>query len=144
MDDQAEDSAFVLDFILRQNLAVLTTINHNGLPESSVTGFGQTNLLELIFGADVRSRKYQNLRTNPAVAVVIGWGPDNVTVQIEGEALELADNNSKFIAENYWTKHPEAEKYYINPGQRYFLVKPKWIRYTDLSKEPWKVIVLDY
>lgn len=133
---------FLLDFIKKQSLATISTISTDIKPEAAVIGFGQTENLEIIFGTDILSRKYNNIKHNPSVAIVIGWD-DSRTVQYEGLASELTSNDLQLVRENYWSKNPDAEKYHKNEGQKYFIVKPNWIRYTDLSKEPWEIIVLE-
>ena len=138
-----DDKAFILDFIKAQPLATLSTVNKEGKPEAAVVGFGQTKELEIIFGTDNASRKYKNIQSNSAVALVIGWN-DSRTVQYEGVAKELAADDTQLIRDNYWSKSPDAERYHDYPGERYFIVRPTRIRYTDLKKEPWQVIELTF
>lgn len=132
----------VLNFIKQQELAVISTVNSAGKAESAVIGFGETDKFELIFGTYDSSRKYQNLRTNQNVSFVIGW-TEGKTVQYEGIAEELTGQNRVKYADLYFSKNPDARKYQDNPEERYFKVNPKWVRYTDLSFEPWEVIILD-
>lgn len=134
---------FVLDFIKQQGLAVLSTVDKDGSPQAAVIGFGETNNFEIIFGTDNSSRKYANIQNNPKVAFVIGWDENN-TVQFEGLAEELLSKDIQLVRDNYWSKSPMAEKYHANEGQRYFIVKPKWIRYTNLNIEPWEVIEITF
>ncbi len=134
---------FLLDFIKQQPLATISTISGDMKPQAAVIGFGQTENLEIIFGTDSSSRKYKSLKTNPSVALVIGW-VGSKTVQYEGIASELTSNDLHLVRENYWSKNPDAEKHHKNEGERYFIVKPNWIRYTDLSKEPWEIIALEF
>ncbi|HSW99859.1 MAG TPA: pyridoxamine 5'-phosphate oxidase family protein [Patescibacteria group bacterium] len=138
-----DEKTFVLDFIKKQKLATISTVNENAKPEAAVIGFGQTNNLELIFGTNNSSRKYKNVVKNSSVAFVIGWD-EGATVQFEGIASELNDDDLPLIRDSYWSKSPDAEKYYEDEGQRYFRVRPTWIRYTDLKKEPWNIIVLEF
>ena len=138
-----DKKAFMLDFISQRGLATISTVDKNGKPEAAVIGFGQTENLEIIFGTDNASRKYQNIVANPSVALVIGWD-DSRTVQLEGVARELTPDDLQLVKDTYWRKTPAAEKYHDDKGERYFLVKPTWIRYTDLSKKPWEVIELTF
>jgi len=132
----------IYDFLNDHELAVIATVSSEGMPESAVIGFGQTKHLELLFGTDNTTRKYQNLLTNPMVAVVIGWD-EGRTIQYEGTARELAANELKIVKDNYWAKAPEAEAYADYPGERYFLVTPTWIRYTDTNTDPETVFQFD-
>ncbi|HTE22030.1 MAG TPA: pyridoxamine 5'-phosphate oxidase family protein [Candidatus Limnocylindria bacterium] len=138
-----DKKSFILDFISQQSLATVSTVTPDGKPEAAVIGFGQTKDLEIIFGTDNSTRKYQNLQTNPSVALVIGWSKGQ-TVQLEGEATELASGDLQLVKDNYWAKSPDAQKFHANPGQRYFIVRPTWARYTDLSQDPWKIIELKF
>jgi general stress protein 26 len=132
----------ILDFIRRQLLAVISTVDAKGRPEGAVIGFGQTDSLQLIFGTYASSRKYANIATNPEVSFVIGWDT-GITVQYEGVARELDGDEAEAYAEEYFQKSPDSRKYKDHPEERYFLVEPKWIRYTDLNIEPWRILELE-
>ena len=138
MDDRKK----VLDFISQQKLTVISSIGPNGGPQSAVIGFGQTERFELIFGTLNTSRKYQNIKADPHVSFVIGWG--NATVQYEGLAHELSEADMSLVRETYWKKNTNAERFHNDPGQRYFKVSPKWIRYSDFGAEPFEIITLDF
>jgi len=94
-----------------------------------------------LFGTDNSSLKYKNLQADPHVAFVIG-GETNETVQIEGTARELKPEELVLVSENYWQKNPHAEVHHKNTGERYFIITPTWIRYTDLRVEPWDITEL--
>ena len=139
----AEGSKLILDFIKSCNLAVLSTVTPDGRSESSVLEFGQTDDLELIFDCFETSRKYKNLGTNKNTSVVIGWDGD-ITVQYEGTAEEVLDEEKKKYQKSYWSKNPKAERWAGREGICYFKIIPKWIRYSDLSQKPWKIIELEF
>lgn len=128
----------IRDFIAKNNLAVISTINSQGKPESAVLEFGDTDELELIFDTDDTSRKYQNLKQNKNTSFVIGWD-ENITVQYEGEAIELEGDELEKYKQVYFKKNPEAQKWENEKGVTYFKVKPGWMRYSDLSKDPWEI-----
>lgn len=135
--------SFVLEFIKKQELAVIATVNVEGKPEDAVIGFGQTDDFELIFGTYNSSRKYKNLKNNPQAALVIGWD-ENITVQYEGIASELTGGEKDKYTKIYFAKNPSAEEYSDHPDERYFKIVPKWIRYADLNKAPWEIIELKF
>lgn len=137
-----DQKALVLKFIKRQKLAVIATVGHQNKPEAAVLEFGQTNKLELIFDALESSRKVQNIRQNNGVAFVIGWDED-ITVQYEGEAFELAGEELAIYKKLYWQKNPGAQKWEKVPGIKFFKVVSKWIRYSDLNKQPWEVFEVE-
>lgn len=130
---------FILAFIKKHKLAVISTVNKNNNPESAVIEFGQTDSLELIFDTFSSYRKYKNIQHKPRVSFVIGWDED-ITVQYEGTAVELKGEKSKTYKKIFLKKHPDAKKWENFKQTRYFKVTPTWIRYSDLRKYPWDVV----
>jgi hypothetical protein len=72
---------------------------------------------------------------NPQVALVIGGWKDHITIQYEGNAIELSGEEKEVMSEVYLNKVPESRKYKSLPDQRYFKIIPQWIRCTGYSKE---------
>lgn len=138
-----KNKQLVLDFIKSCNLAVLSTVTLESKSESAVLEFGQTDDLELIFDCFGISRKYKNLETNKNVSVVMGWD-DNITVQYDGIAKEVFDEEKKKYQKLYWSKNPRAERWADREGIRYFKIVPKWLRYSDLNQKPWRIIELEF
>lgn len=128
----------VLDFIKNHKLAVISTVGIDSKPESAVLEFGETEELELIFDTYTSSRKYKNLQTNKNVSFVIGWDED-ITVQYEGIAEEVKGEEATKYKQAYWDKNPKAKRWESREGITYFKVTPKWVRYSDLNKDPWDV-----
>lgn len=83
------DTNGILDFVKRQKICVVATVNQENKPESAVVEFGQTDNFEIILDIYNTSRKYKNMKANPAVSLAIGWN-ENITVQYEGLAQELS------------------------------------------------------
>lgn len=137
------NKGFVLDFIKKHKLAVLATVDSSNRPEDAVMGFGGNEKLELVFGTSTLTRKFVNIKNNPNVAVVIGWD-EGKTVQYEGIATILKGKELKEFKKLYFAKNPRSKKYEKHPEQVYFKVSPKWIRYTDLTQEPWKIIEIEF
>ncbi len=124
----------ILNFIKKQNLCVISTSNKNGKPESAVVAFSETDNLELIFGTFYTTRKYKNLQGNKNVSVVIGWDADvGITVQYEGVAEEMKGRELDSCRDINLKKNPYSKKYAFEKEQRYFKIKPKWIRYSDFE-----------
>ncbi|MBI3577618.1 pyridoxamine 5'-phosphate oxidase family protein [Candidatus Gottesmanbacteria bacterium] len=134
---------FLYNFMRKHTIGVLSTVSREGNPEAAVVEFGETKDLELIFDTIDTFRKYQNLKQNPSVAFVVGWD-ENKTVQYEGGAVELTGIKLDKYKQVYFAKLPEAQKWESTPGTKYFKVIPKWIRYTDLNKRPWKIFELQF
>ena len=133
----------ILDFIKRNKLMVISTINPQGIPQSAVLEFGETDNLEIIFDTFNTARKYRNLKHNQNISLVIGWD-ENITVQYDGEAIELEGEELKRYKKFYFKKNPEAQRWEKRQGIRYFKTLPKWVRYSDLNKDPWEVIELEF
>jgi pyridoxine/pyridoxamine 5'-phosphate oxidase len=138
-----DDKKFVLDYIKQQDLIVIATVSPIGLPQDAVVGFGITDNFEIIFRTFNTSRKYQNIKKNPNVALVIGW-VNAQTVQMEGEALELTKEEAQNYKPILFAKNPHAKLSENDPRESYFKVTPKWIRFTDLKFNPWKTIEINF
>ena len=131
------------NFMNEKILAVISTLSADGTPQAAVVGFGQTKDLEIVFGTNKSSRKYANITRDSHVAFVIGW-ENGETIQYEGIARELSSDELEIVRESYWKKNPRAEANYKEPSERHFIVKPTWIRYTNLKSEPWDIAELKF
>ncbi|MBS1531290.1 MAG: pyridoxamine 5'-phosphate oxidase family protein [Bacteroidetes bacterium] len=122
-------------FISRNKLAVVSTIDGSGKPESALVGIAVTPQLEIVFDTVKRSRKYENLLLHPHVAVVIGWD-NETTVQYEGEAELLAnDSSSDHYREVYYAAWPDGrERAATWPGLVHFKISPRWLRYSNFNE----------
>jgi len=96
-----------------------------------------------MIGTSSGNRKLQNILQNPKVSVVIGWD-DWVTVQYEGSARVLAGEELARYQKTHFAKLPSAEKYSVQPDERYIAIRPHWLRYTDCNQEPWAVTELHF
>jgi pyridoxine/pyridoxamine 5'-phosphate oxidase len=131
----AINEVFLYDFIRQHKLCVLATSGlEDHRPEAAVVGFAVTERLEIIFDTVRSSRKYRNLATQPRVAVVIGWKHET-TVQYEGEAIELDGPEDDGYRETYYNVYPEGrERVATWDGLVHFVVRPKWIRYSNFNE----------
>lgn len=132
------------DFLNSYTTGVISTVKQDGTPEAAIVGFGQTNNLELLFATNNTTRKYLNLALNPHVAFAIGGGQTPETIQYEGIARELDRSELDVVRDNYWQKNPFAKRHDENPSNRYFIVTPTWLRYTDLRSDPWDITELQF
>ena len=109
----------ILDFIKKERLGIISSINEEGKPESGVIAFAETDNLDLIFGTSCDFRKYENINNNQNVSFVIGW--DEITIQYEGVAKEakgeefdkwkkIQTKNRSWIAEDLFGKVPALVK----------------------------------
>ena len=125
----------ICSFIGRSKLAVLSTIADNGSPQSALVGIAATTDLEIIFDTVKTSRKYPNLIARHQCSLVIGWAGEQ-TVQYEGEATELSGTELKRCQEVYFQAWPDCLAHLSWPDIVYFIVRPKWIRYSDFDQRP--------
>lgn len=137
---QEQLKAKIKENLKYHNLCVISTIGANGFPESATVGFSEDEDLSLIFGTSKFSRKAQNIEDNYKVSVVIGVDPAKPqTVQLEGNARLLTDHELKRCQDIHFEKNPHAKKLKDDPNQIYILVKPTWVRFTDITQSPWLV-----
>ncbi len=120
-------------FIASKELAVLGSVSAGGTPECALVGIAVTAELEIVFDTVNTSRKYRNLLRNPEAALVIGW-ENEITVQYEGTARELGSTELPRFQEVYFARWPECRAHLTWPGIAYFVVKPRWIRYSDFNE----------
>jgi pyridoxine/pyridoxamine 5'-phosphate oxidase len=123
--------AEIVEFVTRCELAVVSYLSAEGKPQSAVVGIAVTPELELIFDTVASSRKFRNLKDRPECSVVLWAG--EVTLQCEGIAEETTDDSYK---DAYFKKMPDGRDRLNWPGIAYFVVRPKWIRFSDFDARP--------
>src|SRR5271170_200552 len=127
--------AEVFAFLSSCQLGVLGSVSPEGVPQSALVGIAVTEKLEIIFDTLDTTRKYRNLTANCRASLVVGWEREK-TVQFEGEAFqpegdELARDKAIYFAQ--WPDGPARQSW---PGIAYFVVRPRWIRYSDFDQSP--------
>ena len=122
-------------FIAQCKLGVLSTLAETGAPQAALVGIAVTPNLEIIFDTVKTSRKYSNLIARRHCSFVIGWSGYQ-TVQYEGEAAELEGRELKRCQEVYFQALPDGPTRLEWPGIVYFVVRPRWIRYSDFDQNP--------
>jgi len=139
-----EDAAreLIHDYLERHELAVLATASPSGSPEAALMGIAAGADLALIFDTLTTTRKYARLKANPRVALVIGLESET-TLQLEGEAEELAGEALAEAKEIYFRKWPDGRAREAWPNITYFKVRPRWFRHSDFSQPPPRIVELD-
>ena len=122
-------------FMARQRLGVVSSIGPDGRPQAALVGIAVTPELEIVFDTVDASRKYANLTARPACAFVLGWSSEQ-TVQLEGEAEELRGAELERYRRLYFDAWPDGRARLGWPGIVYFVVRPRWIRYSDYDRVP--------
>jgi Pyridoxamine 5'-phosphate oxidase len=122
-------------FMAGHALGVLGSISAEGMPQSSLVGIAVTKELEIIFDTLDSTRKYRNLFSNSKASFVVGWEGET-TVQFEGEAFLLEGEDRERYKSVYFAKWPDGPSRQNWPGLVYFVVRPRWIRYSDFNARP--------
>jgi uncharacterized pyridoxamine 5'-phosphate oxidase family protein len=123
------------DFLRACKLGVLGTIGADNRPQSSLVGIAVSNKLEIIFDTLNSTRKYRNLIARPTCSFAIGWSGEQ-TVQYEGDADELTGSELGRYQEIYFEAWPECRSHLSWAGITYFMVRPRWIRFSDFDQRP--------
>lgn len=121
----------LLAYIRERKYAVQASVDGKGRPQAAAIGIAVTPELGLVFDTLKTTRKYRNLVRNPHVALVIGW--DATTVQYEGVAEELKGARLRKYKPLYFKAFPAGKEREKWPGIAYFLIKPKWARFSDFT-----------
>ena len=128
-------TAEIYEFIAGQKLGVLGTISLEKTPQSALVGIAVTSKFEIIFDTVKTSRKFRNLMANPRCSFVVG-GAGEITVQYEGVAHQPEGSALADYHQIYFARWPDGPNRLSWPGITYFVVQPKWIRYSDFDQNP--------
>lgn len=126
-------------FLRRSPFWVQASVAGSGAPQAAVVGVAVSDDLELVFDTDVGSRKWQNLRRDPRVALVF-WH-DARTIQVEGTADEPEGAERDRIQAAYLATFPDGRERASRVS--YFRVRPSWLRDSDFSVVPPRVEEID-
>lgn len=124
----------VTKFLNQHETCVLATVDSNGQPQAATVGFSHADDMSILIGTNKSSRKYQNLKNNSKVAIVVGF-EGAVTFQYEGVAEEKDTEEISERIEKHFQKVPMAKKFAEESGQTWFIIKPTWLRYSDLANQ---------
>ncbi|HEY8999475.1 MAG TPA: pyridoxamine 5'-phosphate oxidase family protein [Candidatus Saccharimonadales bacterium] len=127
----------ILAFLDAHELCVLSTADEKGKPASAVVGFTVHDDFQIIVATSGETRKVANVAANPQVAVVVWDGSQ--TLQLEGKARVLEGKEIAEWQQKHFAKRPDSQKYKDDPNERYILIEPTWLRFTDASRHPWHV-----
>jgi len=129
------DRASLHAFMTQHRYGVVSSTSRNGTPQSALVGIATTPDLEIIFDTVMTSRKYANLTERSSCSFVVGWSGEQ-TVQFEGLAEEPGGLELKRCQEVYFKAWPDGPERMSWPGIAYFVVRPRWIRYSDYDQRP--------
>jgi len=121
------------------SLGVVSTLGPQGAPQSALVGIAVTGQMEIVFDTVERSRKFANLMRDPHVALVAGWQGE-VTLQLEGTARLISSTELGPYHEAYFRKFPDGPARLKWEGISYFVITPKWIRYSDYNQSSPEIV----
>jgi uncharacterized glyoxalase superfamily protein PhnB len=127
--------ADLLAFLRAHRLAVQASSAFDGAPQAAVVGFGVSDSLEIIFDTLETTRKCENLRRDPRIALVIGWDAEK-TAQIEGVADFPVGAELARIREVYFAAYPDGRDRLGWAGITHVRVRPTWARYSEFTTDP--------
>jgi uncharacterized pyridoxamine 5'-phosphate oxidase family protein len=133
----------LLRFLENCLLGVLSTLGRDGAPQSALVGTAVTPRLEIIFDTVANSRKFANIARDPRVAFVIGW-QEEITVQYEGIARQISSSEIGPYHEIYFRKFPDGPARLKWEGITYYVVAPRWIRYSDYNQSPPEIVQFNF
>jgi hypothetical protein len=132
----------LLEFLRLHRLALEASVSGAGAPQAAVVGFAITDQFEIVFDTLESTRKAQNLRSHPTIALVIGGlvGGDERTVQYEGVADEPSGAELDRLRKVYYAAYPDGPSRLNWPGLIYVRTRPTWIRYSDYNRDPPEIV----
>lgn len=131
------DKQQVWEFLQTVPLGTIATLDETGHPQVATVAFSQTENLDFIIGTSENSRKAQNIEHDGRVAFVATDPSKRYTVQMEGTAQKLTDEDFDQYAEAHFAKLPASAPFRNIQGQCYILIKPHWLRFSDCNPYPW-------
>src|SRR5580704_1782929 len=129
------DRAAIYAFMTQFRYGVISSTSSNGTPQSALVGIAVTQDLEIVFDTVRSSRKYPNLVERATCSFVVGWGGEQ-TVQFEGVAIEPEGTELERVQEAYFAVWPDGPARTLWPAIAYFVVQPRWIRFSDFDQSP--------
>jgi nitroimidazol reductase NimA-like FMN-containing flavoprotein (pyridoxamine 5'-phosphate oxidase superfamily) len=123
-------SADLLTFLRRHRLCVQSSASASGAPQAAVVGFAVSDDFEIVFDTLGTSRKMNNLRRDPRVAIVVGWD-DEQTAQLEGIADEPQGTELARLKSVYFPVYPDGVERQSWKDITYVRVRVTWARYSD-------------
>src|SRR5512133_1734932 len=131
-------AADLLTYLRLYSFGVQASVSPSGHAQAAVVGIVVTEAFEALFDALDSSRKVENLRRNPHVALAIGGMTqgDERTVQHEGVADEPKGPELQRLSELYLDSFPEGRDRRDWPGLTDVRVRPTRSRYSDSRQDP--------
>jgi general stress protein 26 len=132
------------DFIRKQILGVVSTVDNSGQPMSATVAVSVALDNGILFGTSETSQKALNIEQDERVAFNVTDSERRLEIQLEGRARILARKVfEKTYAEEHYRQRPQSLPFKDEPGQKHILVTPTHIKFSDCSVNPWLVTEFD-
>ena len=137
------DRAGVFEFMDSCSLGVVSTVGPDGAPQSALVGIATTPEVEIIFDTVEKSRKFGNLMRDARASLVAGWQGE-ITVQYEGIAHRISSSELGQYHQTYFRKFPDGPARLKWEGITYFVITPRWVRYSDYNQSPPEIVEFSF
>lgn len=129
--------------LTNQPLGTIATVTQDGKPEAATVAFWHSpDLKKFVIGTTDTSRKAQNIANNGRVSFVVTDSETRCTVQLDGTARLVADDETNLVDE-YYKKLPFLSSLRNSEGRCHFVIEPRWMRFTDITTTPWTMTEVD-
>ncbi len=125
-------------FLATRRHGIISTLHADGSVESALVAISETPALAITFGTFDDTRKFANILRDPRVAFVV-TDDENIEVQLEGRARITEGAEHEQCKQRHLAKNAKTAKYADDPKQRFIVVEPTWIRFTDRTVNPSRV-----
>ncbi len=125
----------ILDYINSQRVGVLAVEMLDGSPHAATVHFANTeDPLQFYFETYREYRKAEPLfgKNMTRASFVIGSSESDMkTLQIDGEARLITEEEKELFDAIYFGKFPNKKEKSLDPKFVFFIFNPTWWRYTD-------------
>lgn len=127
-----------LGFLDTHRVGVLAVLQPSGEPHAAVMHFSVNPAgPELYFSTDRNSVKVSGLGQQDAAAFATGWSEEDwTTIQLRGTLRAAVSSELESIHARHYKKHPQSEAFRDDPDTVFLILRPTWLRYSDLSVLP--------
>jgi uncharacterized protein YhbP (UPF0306 family) len=135
---QLSDQA-LCQFLRDEIEGVLATIGPDGAPWTSYVAFSLQEELAIVVGTSTHLTKAGLVRANSTVAFNVTNRESRLTVQLTARAHELTQEQFDSVSKSHYQQLPTSRPFRRLLDQTHFLLRPKYIQFSDCSSRPWKV-----
>ena len=137
--------AELLRLMRAERHATVASVSAAGVAQAAVVGVVVSEDFEIFFDTLDATRKAVNLRARPRAAFVLGStaADAKATVQVEGVTDEPRGTDLERLKELYFERFLDGPTRQAWKGLIYMRVRPSWLRLSDFSTDPPRIVELD-